>query len=420
MSSSDDKVIFHIDVNSAYLSWEAVYRLQHGEKQDLREIPSVVGGDPKTRHGIVLAKSIPAKKFKVQTGESLYTACQKCPNLTIISPSYGLYMKCSNALVSILKEYSSKVQRYSVDECFLDYTSMNVLLGSPIEAAHKIKDRIYKELGFTVNIGISTNKLLAKMASDLKKPNRVHTLFPNEIKSKMWTLPVEDLYMVGRATAPKLHKMGIYSIGDLATADVDLIRYRLKSHGVMIWNYANGFEASKVRVNNYIHRKGVGNSTTIAYDVTDVENALMILLSLTEMVAMRLRNMGSLCRVVSVSIKTKDLKKYSHQRKLFSPTDSTNDIYIVVKKLFEEAWQNEPIRHLGVRISEICTDEFYQTSIFDGPNLERKRSLDSAIDDIRLKYGLKSIGRGSFVNSGIKPIIGGVGADDYPMMSSIL
>lgn len=261
MNSSKNRIVFHIDVNSAYLSWEAVYRLQQGEKQDLRGIPSVVGGDPKTRHGIVLAKSIPAKKFKVKTGETLYSACQKCPNLTIISPSYGLYMKCSNALVSILKEYSSTVQRSSIDECFLDYTSMNKLMGSPMEAAHTIKDRIYKELGFTVNIGISTNKLLAKMASDFTKPNRVHTLFPHEVKSKMWPLPIEDLYMVGRATAPKLHKLGIYSIGDLATADIDLIKYRLKSHGIMIWNYANGLESSNVRVHNYIDRKGVGNST---------------------------------------------------------------------------------------------------------------------------------------------------------------
>lgn len=420
MDNPNNKIIFHIDVNSAYLSWEAVYRLQQGEKKDLREIPSAVGGDPKSRRGIILAKSIPAKKYNINTGETLHSALQKCPNLTIVSPSYGLYMKCSNAMVNILKEYSPTVQRYSVDECFLDYTSISKHFGSPLEAAHKIKDRIHKELGFTVNVGISSNKLLAKMASDLKKPNRVHTLFPSEVKTKMWPLPVEALFMVGRATAPKLHKMGIYSIGDLATSDINLIRYKLKSHGTMIWNYANGSEDSTVRVSNYIHRKGVGNSTTISFDVTNEKTALMILLSLTEMVTMRLRNMNSLCKVVSVKIKTSDFKKYSHQRKLFSATDSTRDIYEVIKELFEEAWQNEPIRHLGVRVSEICSNEFYQTSIFDGNHLEKRRALDSTIDDIRLKYGLKTIIRGSFLHSGIKPITGGVGGDDYPMMSSIL
>lgn len=420
MNNPNNKTIFHIDVNSAYLSWEAVYRLQQGEQQDLRTIPSVVGGDPKARKGIVLTKSIPAKKYGIHTGESLYSALEKCPNLTIVSPSYELYMKCSNSMVNLLRKYSPKVQRYSVDECFLDYTSMNNHFGNPLEAAHMIKDRIHKELGFTVNIGISTNKLLAKMASDLKKPNRVHTLFPHEIKTKMWPLPVEALYMVGRATAPKLHRIGIYSIGDLATADINLIKYKLKSHGIMIWNYANGLETSNVRIDNYIVRKGVGNSTTIAFDVIDRKTALMILLSLTEMVAMRLRNMNSVCKVVSVKIKTTDFQKYSHQKRLFSTTDSTVAIYKAVQELFDEAWQNEPIRHLGIRVSEICSNEFYQASIFDSTDLEKRRALDSTIDNIRLKYGIKTIIRGSFLHSGIKPVTGGVGADDYPMMSSIL
>ena len=247
-----DRTIFHIDVNSAYLSWEAVYRLQHGENIDLRKIPSVVGGDPKTRHGIVLAKSIPAKRFNIKTGETLYEATNKCKNLTIVPPNYGLYMKCSNAMINLLKEYSPNIQRFSVDECFMDFTDMNALYGDSIAAAQMIKERIKKELGFTVSIGVSNNKLLAKMGSDLKKPDAVTSLFPEEIKEKMWPLPIEDLFMVGRATAPKLKKLGIFTIGDLAMANLNLIKYKLKSHGELIWNYENGIEDSKIKPSNYI------------------------------------------------------------------------------------------------------------------------------------------------------------------------
>ena len=191
-------IIMHIDVNSAFLSWEACYRLQQGDLLDLRTIPSIVGGNPDTRRGIVLAKSVPAKEFNIKTGESLYSALQKCPTLTIVAPRFDLYLKCSNSLIKLLEEYSPSIQRYSIDECFLDYTNMEQHFGDPLSAAHKIKERIKNELGFTVNIGISNNKLLAKMASDFQKPDAVHTLYPHEIKEKMWPLPVGDLFMVGR------------------------------------------------------------------------------------------------------------------------------------------------------------------------------------------------------------------------------
>lgn len=419
MMINDNRIIMHVDVNSAYLSWEAVYRLQHGEKVDLRQIPSVVGGDPKTRHGIVLAKSIPAKKYKIQTGESIFAACKKCPDLTIVSPSYGLYMKCSNAMVNILKEYSPNIQRFSIDECFLDFTNMNHLIRDPLEAAHKIKDRIHKELGFTVNIGISNNKLLSKMASDLKKPNMVHTLFPEEVKSKMWPLPVEDLFMVGRATAPKLKKIGIFTIGDLAMTDLNLIKHQLKNHGQIIWKYANGICDSSVRIANYMTMKGLGNSTTIAFDVKDKETAHLILLSLTETTAMRLRDSENMCTVVSVKVKTYEFISYSHQRKLFSATDCTNEIFKVVKDLFDESWDGAPLRHLGIRLSDLIPNESYQTSIFDSKYKKKYRLLDDTIDSIRMKFGSKSITRAGFLHSGIRNMAGGV-HEDYPLMTSIL
>lgn len=415
----NDRIIFHIDVNSAYLSWEAVYRLQHGGKVDLREIPSVVGGNPETRHGIILAKSIPAKKYKIQTGETLYAALQKCPNLTIVSPSYGLYMKCSNAMFDILKEYSPNIQKFSVDECFMDMTNTKNTYEYIISLAYKIKDRIHKELGFTVNIGVSNNKLLAKMASDLKKPNMVHTLFPNEIKEKMWCLPIEDLFMVGRATAPKLRAMGIQTIGDLALADYNLIKYKFKSHGHMIWKFANGIEDSSVRVANHMVMKGLGNSTTISFNVDDRETAHLILLSLVEMTAMRLRDSGNMCTVIAVKAKTYEFYRYSHQRKLFASTDCTNEIYKVAMNLFDEVWDGVPLRHIGIRLSELVPNENYQISLFDDRNKQRLRNLDNIIDEIRMKFGTKAIMRAGFLTSEIKSMTGGV-TEDYPVMSSRL
>ncbi len=387
---------------------------------DLREIPSVVGGDPKTRHGIVLTKSIPAKKYGIKTGETLHSACGKCPDLTIVSPSYGLYSKCSDAMVNLLKDYCPTIQRFSVDECFLDFSDVKNLYGDPVATAYKIKDKIKNELGFTVSIGISNIKLLAKMGSDLKKPDAVTTLFPKEIKEKMWTLPIEDLYMVGHATAPKLKRIGIFTIGDLAKADFTYIKYKFKSHGEMIWNYANGIESSDVRMDNYVKRRGLGNSTTISFDVEDRYTAHIILLSLTEMTTMRLRHMNRSCQVISVKIKTNNFMKYSHQRKLFSETNCTNEIYEVIKDLFNEAWKGEPIRHLGVRLSEITENTNYQKTFFDNENQEKYKALDRTIDDIRFRFGKNSIMRSIFLNTKIKPLTGGVGEDHYPIMSSIL
>lgn len=412
------RTVFHIDANSAYLSWEAVYRMQHGSEVDLRNVPSVVGGDEKSRHGIVLAKSIPAKIYGIQTGETLYSARLKCPKLVVLPPNFRLYLKCSNAMVGILKEYSPWVQRYSIDECFLEYSHMESHFGDPVEAAHTIKDRIRKELGFTVNIGISTNKLLAKMGGDLSKPDKVHTLYPNEIQEKLWPLPVEELFMVGRATAPKLNLMGIRTIGDLARCDVKLLESRLKSHGGMIWRFANGIEDSQVR-NTHLDIKGMGNSTTTSFDVDDLPTAEMFLLSLSETVGARLREAGFCCSLISISIKTSSFRYNSHQRKLYTPTDSTDDIYKTAKQLFKELWHKEPIRHFGVRVSDLSINQNVQLSIFQ-VNVEKNRALNKTIDDIRNKYGARSIIRATFAQSPISPQCGGVGDEDYPMMSSIL
>jgi len=414
------RYIFHIDANTAYLSWEAVSRLQHGDPLDLRTVPSVVGGDPATRHGIVLTKSIPAKKFKIETGETLYSACQKCPDLIIVPPHYGLYRQCSDAMVEIIKEYSPSVQRFSVDECFLDFSGLDLLSDDPVKTAHEIKDRIKNELGFTVNIGISTNKLLAKMAGELKKPDMVHTIFPGEISTKMWPLPIEELFMVGRATSKKLRSRGIRTIGALANFDLARIRLLLKSHGVLVWNYANGIDYSPVRPGGAIVVKGMGNSTTIPFDVENRNNAHLVLLSLVESVSTRLRQANVLARLVSISFRTNEFYGCSHQKKLFNSTDCTDEIWEIACELFDELWQGQPLRHMGLRVSEFCQNDFFQTSLF-GKDYEKRRKVDSAVDIIREKYGSSAIFRSAFLNSGLHSITGGVVEnEDYPMMTSLL
>ena len=411
------RIIFHIDVNSAYLSWTAAYKLQHGESLDLRTVPSVVGGDKESRHGIVLAKSIPAKKYKIETGEPIYKAISKCKELIVVKPNYNLFMKCSNAMVDLLKKYSPQIQRFSVDECFLE---MSHYKQNYMQIAQEIKDRIEKELGFTVNIGISTNKLLAKMASDFKKPNNIHTLFKEEVEKKMWPLPVEDLFMVGRATKPKLNKLNIYTIGELASYDYDILLRVFKSFGKTLYQYANGIDDSKVRSEARGNIKGMGNSTTIAYDIDTVDEALKVLLSLAETTAARLRKSKNLCNLVAVSIKTNNFISYSHQKKLIVPTDSTNIIFNSIKQAFIESWKGEPIRHLGVRVTEFNNNDFYQSSIFEDGNIEKYQKLDKTIDSIRAKYGASSIIRSTFLHSGVKALTGGNGEEDYLFMSSIL
>ncbi len=414
------RIIFHIDVNSAYLSWEAAYRLQQGEKLDLRKVPSVVGGDEESRHGIVLAKSIPAKNYKIQTGETLYNARQKCPDIKIVPPRYWLYMQCSSAMHEILQEYTPIIQRFSVDESFLDFSNMENLYSHYMKLADSIRERIKRELGFTINIGISSNKLLAKVASDLEKPDKIHTLFPQEIKSKMWPLPVEDLFMVGSATAPKLHKLNINTIGELANYDVNILKNILKSHGELIWNYANGIDNSEVRKSDYIKIKGIGNSTTISFDVEDRETAYKVLLSLCETVSMRLRDTKHCCRVVSISIRGSDLISYSRQKKLSTATDSTRKIYEVACYLFNSVWKGNPIRHLGVHITDFCNNDFHQYSLLDSFDYYKDEKLNKVVDEIRLKYGNKAIFKSCFLHSGLSPMCGGIGEQDYPLMSSIL
>ncbi len=397
-----ERIIFHIDVNSAFLSWEATYRIRElGETEDLRLIPSVVGGSEESRHGIVLAKSESAKKYGVTTGEPLVDARRKCPGLVTVPSNFPIYVKYSNAMMKILEDYSPDIEQYSIDESFVDMTGMQNLFGPPIEAAHTIKDRIYNELGFTVNVGISTNKLLAKMASDFKKPNLVHTLFPDEVPSKMWPLPVSDLFFVGRQTTKRLHALGIFTIGDLAHTDKQIIHDNLKGHGDVIWEFANGIGDSMDDVaskNRKPANKGYSNETTLAFDVTDAALAKEILLSLTETVAVRVRADKSYISVISVYYVDNEFRHTSKQMTLDSATNVTNEIYQHVCTLFDQLWNGNPIRLLGVQTSKATNESNRQYSLFEKQDVEKLSKLDAAIDKIRHKYGDDSVKRASFVN----------------------
>lgn len=404
-----DKVIFHIDVNSAFLSWEAVYRIYClGGKTDLREQVAAVGGDMAMRHGIILAKSIPAKRFGIKTGETILEAKQKCPELILVPPNYGLYEQRSHAFMDILREYSPCVEQYSIDEAFMDMTGTELLFDEPVVSANRIRERIRDELGFTVNIGISENKLLAKMASDFKKPDRVHTLWRSELAEKLWPLPVSDLFFVGRATAAKLFKMGIKTIGQLAQTDVTFLKRCLKKHGEVIWAFANGYDTSVVRSEPEAN-KGYGNSTTIAFDVTDAGTAKLVLLALAETVGTRLREAGVGAEVVAVGIKTYDLRYASHQMVLPNATNITNEIHRYACRLFDDLWDGSPIRHLGIHTSRIRDHvNMRQIDMFDHTDYEKLEQMDQAVDAIRRRYGNDAVMRAAFVGGRIDHMSGGI------------
>lgn len=393
------RLIFHIDVNSAFLSWESARRVreQSGEP-DLRELPAVIGGNEERRHGIVLAKSSLAKQYGIKTGEPLAHARQKCPSLTIAPPDFSLYVEMSKKFMDILYRYAPVIEQYSIDEAFCDMSGTEILYGEPESFAHTLKNTIYEELGFTVNIGISTNKLLAKMASEFDKPNKVHTLFPEEIPTKLWPLPVSELFFVGPSTAKKLQAFGILTIKDLAETDLNFLTTHFKKHGRTIWNYANGFDNSPV-IKEEPANKCYGNSITIHYDVTDRNTACKILLSLCETVGARLRSESAYISVISITIVDSEFHSASKQVTLSDSTNITERIYQEACTLFDQCWNHNPIRLLGVSTSHATNTSYEQFHLFNSDKYEKFSKLNLAIDSIRQRYGEDSVKRACFVDS---------------------
>ncbi len=397
-----EKIFFHIDVNSAFLSWSAIHLLENGSKTDLRTIPSIIGGDIEKRHGVVLAKSIPAKAYGISTGEPVVNAYRKCPNLVMVPPDHSMYEEYSRKLMLFLSDICPDIEQVSIDECFMDFTPIASRFPSPEAAARQIKDTIYEKFGFTVNVGISDRKVLAKMASDFKKPNLVHTLYSYEISKKMWPLPVSSLFMCGKSSQETLRKLEILTIGDLAKADPHIVFAHLKSHGKLLWEYANGIDPSPI-LTEPAKRKGVGNSTTLSKDAVTREEAYKTLLTLAESVGRRLRSCGELAFLVSTEIKYNTFQNVSHQTTLSVPTDSTEIIYKEACRLFDELWDHTPVRLLGIRTSKLVSyNAPVQMDLFsmNAPSKSKKqKQLDAALDQIRSRYGKDSVVRGSLYHS---------------------
>lgn len=392
-----NSVYFHIDVNNAYLSWTAAYETQVcGSSFDARTVPAVIGGNEKARHGIVLAKSPSAKALGIYTGQPLVLARQRASGLLVLPPDYELYAGCSRALMELLAQYSPDVFQYSIDEAFVDMSRTVRLFGSPLAAAEVIRSRVRRELGFTVNIGISSNKLLAKMASDFAGPDCCHTLFPEEIPGKMWPLPISNLFFSGPAAQKKLKNLGFHTIGDLAGADKELLAVHLKSQGLVLWEYANGLDTSPYLV-PLPANKGFGNSMTAPRDIGDREQAVRLLLFLSETVSARIRADGAKISCVSISLVDTQFSHASCQETLTHSTDLTMPVCQAACRLLDRIWKGQPLRKLGVHTSRVTREDCTQLTLFSQGRLEKLTRLEQALDQIRTVYGPQAVIRGCFL-----------------------
>lgn len=388
----------HIDVNNAFLSWSAIDLLNKGYKYDIRNSYAVIGGDEKMRSGIVLAKSTPAKKLGIVTAETLYSARKKCKVLKVYPPNFKFYNEMSNKFFSLLRKYTPDIEIASIDECYLDYGKVKSLYGDEVAFAYKIKDEIKNTLGFTVNIGIANNKLCAKMASDFSKPDKVHTLYENEIKEKMYPLDVGDLFGIGKRTVPKLNSLGIYKISDLALADPVMLEKYFKNQAYVMIKSANGIDDSIVDSNEY-HPSCIGNEITLPHNISSKREAYDKLLILSEYVSKRLRKEEKYASVVCVTIKDEFLKRRSHQKKLLNETNIEKEIYKTACMIFDEFWNGENIRLIGIRLDGLTLSKKYQGSIFE--NVEKREhdeKIDKLIDNINFKFGKNTIKKAGIDN----------------------
>lgn len=392
-----DKIIMHIDVNNAFLSWTATKMVKEGKK-DLRKTYAIIGGDEKQRSGIVLAKSPLAKKKGVVTGETIYNAKKKCPYLEVYPPEFSYYKKMSNALFNLISKYTPDLEKMSIDECFIDYTPIMHIYGDPLKFAYNLKNEVKKTLGFTVNVGIANNKLCAKMASDFSKPDKVHTLFKTEIKTKMWPLPIDELFGVGKKTAIKLKNLNINTVEDLALTDKDKLKPIFKNMTDDLIDSAWG-RGSDLVESSIEPPKGIGNETTLNHNIFSKEELHQYLLALSENVTIRLRKQNKYASVVVVTLKNKYFKRFSHQKKLVNATNITEEVYKTAKEVLDEMKVDDGIRLIGVRLDGLKDEVNHQVSLFE--NLEEReetKNLDKAIDDLKEKYGFKIIKKASLIN----------------------
>ena len=414
MNLAENKSIkFHIDVNSAFLSWTAIKLLKEGNPVDIRTVPAIVGGDPKTRHGIVVAKSLPAKALGIHTADTVASALKKCPDLIMVPPDHPYYKRQSRALMKHLSDICPMIEQVSIDECYMAYEPLREQYPDPLQAAYHIKNSVRDTFGFTVNVGISDKKVLAKMASDFEKPDKLHTLFSDEISKKLWPLPISDLHMCGKSSAARFRQYGIHTIGDLAKTDPDLVTGWMKSHGKLLWNYANGIDNDEV-ITEQGPAKGVGNSVTLSKNVTDFEGACTVLKELSDSVSGRLTKKRFEASQISVEIKYATFTSVSHQMTVDKPICKAEDLYRNAVILFKELWNGEAVRLLGIRTTKLeragapkqLTIEDYlkqqqvhlqkkeEEAMRIDQKKEKARKLEEALDKVRSKYGKDMIRKG--------------------------
>ena len=400
-----ERVILHIDCNNAFLSWTAVNMLHNGSKIDIRNRYAVIGGKESERKGIVLAKSNLCKQKGVITGETLYAARRKCPYLEVYPPEFKVYKQYSDVMYTYLSSYTDKIERYSIDECFVDFSDLINIWPNPVKVAYKIKDDIKNNFGFTVNVGIGNNKLLAKMASDFSKPDKVHTLFLSEIRKKMWGLDVEELFMIGRASSKKLHSLGIKTIGQLAQTDIDYLVQHFKSMGKMMWEYANGIDESVVEYKKR-EAKSISSSTVLPYNYTNKDDIYKVFKMLSMDVGKKLREKKLYAYKVGIWVKYADFIKVSKQNKLKNCINTDEDIYKNATLLFDLLWNNEKVRALCVDISDFTAHSEVQLDIFNANNQSilknDDKKLQGVMDSIRSKYGNDAIGYADSIKSNRK------------------
>lgn len=384
-----NQVIFHIDVNNAFLSWTAVFLLNNGYEKDIRKIPSVIGGDEKTRRGIVLAKSPIAKKYGIVTAETLYAARKKYRYLEVYPPNYNWYYKKSKELMNYLSKFSPLQEQISIDECFLDMSGMKYIYDDLIKLAYKIKDEVKEKFGYTVNIGIGNNKLCAKMASDFEKPDKVHTLLKDEIATKLWPLNVGDLFMCGKRTTAELNKLKIYTIGDLAHKDKKYLERHFKTQGTYLYNACRGIDTSLVE-QTHSKNQSISVTETLLHDYTDKDKLKEVIFRQTEEVTRELRSKNLYTKTVAVIFKNSNFISYSAQSSFNKPTDNTKEILKKLYNVFDENYKEDEIRLIGVRLANLTNEKKEQISLFDEEKEEKEDSIQKTVDDINNKFG-KSI-----------------------------
>ena len=379
-------IIMHIDVNNAFLSWSAIDLLMHGHPYDIRYCEAIIGGDESSRHGIVLAKSMVAKSRGVKTAETIKEARKKCKKLEVYPPNFKFYKYMSNRLFELISKYTNDIEILSIDECFIDYGKIENLYGDPIKFAYNLKKDIKKTLGFTVNIGIANNKLCAKMASDFIKPDRVHTLFDDEVITKMYPLPIGELYGIGKKTSIKLKSLNINTIGDLANFDVNILCKYFKNQAYKMINSAKGIDDSIIISKKRV-ATSISKSITLPYNLNSINEINKVLYGLVVSICNSLKSYKKYASVIGVQLKDKNFNTYSHQKKLINVSNNVDEIYNLTKIILKEMIKDEPIRLVGVSINKMVSNNHYQINMFE--NIENKEldyKLNKVIDKINKTY----------------------------------